>query len=62
VPGRGSIAWKRAVAALRDVGFEGAFTVELRDYTRGEGAFYGSHEEILAECRAALDRLLDGCR
>jgi sugar phosphate isomerase/epimerase len=61
VPGRGSIVWEKAVAALRDVAFEGAFTVELRDYTRGEDAFYGSHEEILAECRTALDRLLDGC-
>jgi sugar phosphate isomerase/epimerase len=54
VPGRGSIAWDRAVGALREVGFDGAFTVELRDYTRGEDAFYRNIDEILAECSDAL--------
>jgi sugar phosphate isomerase/epimerase len=62
VPGRGSIAWDRAVGALREVGFDGAFTVELRDYTRGEGAFYKNYEEILAECSDALARVFDGGR
>lgn len=62
VPGRGSISWEKAVAALREVGFDGAFTVELHDYTRGDDAFYKSFEEILDECRRALARLLDGNR
>ena len=60
VPGRGSVPWGRAVSALREVGFRGPFTVELRDYTRGENAQYGSFDEILAECRDALARILDG--
>lgn len=60
VPGRGSIHWDLAVAALREVRFQGPFTVELRDYTRGENAPYGNFEEILAECRDALARILDG--
>lgn len=62
VPGRGSIAWEKAVDVLREVGFDGPFTVELRDYTRGDDAPYGSFEEILDECRNALDRYLDGSR
>ncbi len=62
VPGRGSISWEKAVAALREVGFDGAFTVELRDYTRGDDAFYKSFDEILDECRRALSRILDGYR
>jgi sugar phosphate isomerase/epimerase len=60
VPGRGSIAWEKAVAALREARFEGSFTVELRDYTRGEDALYGSFEEILQECRDSLGRYIDG--
>ena len=62
VPGRGSIAWDRAVDALREVGFDGAFTVELRDYTRGDDAFYKSFDEILVECSDALARVFDGGR
>ena len=60
VPGRGSIDWEKAVAALREARFEGMFTVELRDCTRGEDALYGSFEEMLHECRGALVRYLDG--
>jgi sugar phosphate isomerase/epimerase len=59
VPGRGSIAWDRAVGALREVGFDGAFTVELRDYTRGDDAFYKNFDDILAECSHALARIFD---
>lgn len=62
VPGRGGIAWEDAVSALRETGFNGPFTVELRDYTRGEDALYESFEEILDECRVALLRFLDGGR
>ena len=62
VPGRGSIDWERAVAALREVGFGGPFTVELRDYTRGEEAFYKSFDEILDECARALAPMFDGSR
>jgi len=62
VPGRGSIAWDRAVHTLREVGFDGAFTVELRDYTRGDDAFYKNFDEILDECRHILARVLDGGR
>ena len=62
VPGRGSIAWVRAVEALREVRFEGAFTVELRDYTRGDDAFCENFDEILVECSHALARVLDGGR
>ncbi|RJP23139.1 MAG: sugar phosphate isomerase/epimerase [Deltaproteobacteria bacterium] len=58
VPGKGSVPWDRVVAALREVGFEGAFTVELRDYTRGETPPYADFGQILSECRASLDRIL----
>ena len=56
VPGRGGIAWKEVFAELREAGFPGPFTVELRDLTRGENPPYRSFEEILGECRDALDR------
>jgi len=59
VPGRGSIPWRRVAAALREVGFGGPFTVELRDYTRGDDAPYRDFGQMLAETRAALDRLLE---
>src|SRR5512134_2732116 len=62
VPGRGSISWEKSVAALREVAFDGAFTVELHDYTRGDDAFYKTFDEILDECRRALARILDGSR
>ena len=58
VPGRGSIPWKPVAAALREVGFPGAFTVELRDYTRGDDPPYRDFDQVLAECRSALDRFL----
>ncbi len=61
VPGRGSIPWDNVLAALRESGFDGRFTVELRDYTRTVPPLYGSFAEILAECRAFLDGAgLDG--
>jgi sugar phosphate isomerase/epimerase len=60
VPGRGSIPWARVAAALREIGFQGAFTVELRDYTRGDDAPYRDFGQMLAECRSALDRFLGG--
>ncbi len=62
VPGRGSIPWARTLDALRDAGFPGPLTIELRDYVRGEAPLYGSFEEQLADCRDALDRFLDGRR
>lgn len=58
VPGRGSTPWGEAIAALSDIGFAGAFTVELRDYTRGDDPLYNSFDEILTECRGTLDRYL----
>jgi len=58
VPGKGSIPWNRVIGALREVEFRGPFTVELRDYTRGEAPPYGSFDQILSECRTYLDRLL----
>jgi sugar phosphate isomerase/epimerase len=58
VPGQGSIPWKHVATALREVGFPGPFTVELRDYTRGEDAPYRDFGEMLAECRDFLDRFL----
>lgn len=63
VPGRGSIPWVQTISALSDVGFDGAFTVELRDYTRGDAPLYRGFEEILTECRGALERYLaqGGC-
>lgn len=60
VPGRGSIPWEKSIDALREVGFPGAFTVELRDYTRGENVLYRNFEEILDECRKAVDRYFGG--
>lgn len=56
VPGRGSIAWDEVFAGLREIGFTGPFTVELRDYTRGDDPLHGSFEEILGECCSALKR------
>jgi sugar phosphate isomerase/epimerase len=56
VPGRGAIAWGEVFAGLRAIGFPGPFTVELRDYTRGDAPPYRSFEEMLAECRSALER------
>lgn len=58
VPGRGSIPWVQTFGALSEVGFDGAFTVELRDYTRGDAPLYRGFEEILSECRGALERYL----
>lgn len=62
VPGRGSIPWDRVVGALRDAGFPGPLTIELRDYVRGEAPLYGTFEDLLADCRGALDRYFDGRR
>lgn len=62
VPGRGSLPWAPAFDALRDAGFAGPLTVELRDSVRGETPLYRSFEELLADCREALDRFLDGRR
>lgn len=62
VPGQGSIPWKHVAAALREIGFPGPFTVELRDYTRGDDAPYRDFGEMLAETRSALDRFLGGDR
>lgn len=56
VPGRGAIAWGEVFTGLRDIGFSGPFTVELRDLTCGENPPYRSFEEILGECRGALER------
>lgn len=58
VPGRGSIPWVQVFGALAEVGFEGAFTLELRDFTRGDAPLYRGFEEILSECRGVLDRYL----
>jgi sugar phosphate isomerase/epimerase len=57
IPGRGSIAWEEVLTELRDIDFRGPFTVELRDYTRGEDPPYRSFEEILSDCRGALEQL-----
>ncbi|HEY6097542.1 MAG TPA: sugar phosphate isomerase/epimerase family protein, partial [Candidatus Deferrimicrobium sp.] len=57
VPGKGSILWNDVTSTLRETGFEGPFTVELRDYTRGENPAYGDFDQILSECRASLDRM-----
>jgi sugar phosphate isomerase/epimerase len=56
VPGRGGIPWTGVFETLRETGFSGPFTVELRDYTRGDHPEYGTFEEILSECRSALAR------
>jgi len=60
VPGKGGIPWDGVTAALRESGFEGPFTVELRDYTRGEKPTYRNFDQILSECRASLDRMFRG--
>ncbi|MEW6719976.1 MAG: sugar phosphate isomerase/epimerase family protein [Thermodesulfobacteriota bacterium] len=60
VPGRGSIPWDRAISALAEAGFGGPFTIELRDYTRGDSPPYNDFDQILAETRSALDRILGG--
>ncbi|GAB4239721.1 MAG: hypothetical protein OHK0028_17660 [Deltaproteobacteria bacterium] len=57
VPGKGTIPWKEVAAALKESGFGGPFTVELRDYTRGENPPYKDFDAILSECRATLDRI-----
>lgn len=60
VPGKGDIPWTGVTTALRETGFDGPFTLELRDYTRGEKPAYKDFDEILSECRTALDRILRG--
>ena len=35
IPGKGAIPWNGVTKALRETGFDGPFTVELRDSTRG---------------------------
>lgn len=55
VPGRGTIAWGEVFAKLSEIGYPGQFTVELRDHTRGDDPPYRSFEEILGECRGALE-------
>lgn len=62
VPGRGTVPWEPVVAALREVSFDGMFTLELRDYTVGEDALYRSFDEILSECAGTLDRLFGDAR
>jgi sugar phosphate isomerase/epimerase len=57
VPGKGAIHWDGVTAALRETGFDGPFTVELRDYTRGEHPTYKNFDQILSECRTFLDRM-----
>lgn len=57
VPGRGSVPWKGVVEALGEIGYGGAFTLELRDYTRGESPLYPSFEALLSDCGAALHGL-----
>jgi sugar phosphate isomerase/epimerase len=56
VPGRGSIAWNEVFTGLREIDFPGPFTVELRDYTRGDDPQYTSFEEILGECCSVLEQ------
>ncbi len=56
VPGHGMIPWQEVFAALREIAFSGAFTVELRDPTRGDDPDHRRFEEILEECRSALSR------
>ena len=60
VPGKGGIPWDDVAAALREARFEGPFTVELRDYTRGEKPAYKDFDQILCECRTSLDRMFRG--
>jgi sugar phosphate isomerase/epimerase len=57
VPGKGAIPWNSVTAALRETGFDGPFTVEIRDSTRGEDPEYEDFDQILTECRASLDRM-----
>jgi sugar phosphate isomerase/epimerase len=60
VPGKGAIPWNSVTKALRETGFDGPFTVELRDDTRGENPTYKDFDQILSECRASLDRMFRG--
>ncbi len=62
VPGRGSIPWDGVFAALRESGFGGLFTVELRDSVAGDAPLYRSFEDLLGDCVKALDRHLGGGR
>jgi len=60
VPGKGTIPWNGVATTLGEIGFDGPFTVELRDYTRGENPTYKDFDRILSECRASLDRMFRG--
>lgn len=62
VPGRGTIPWRQVTAALSEARFGGTLSVELRDTTRDDEAEPTSFEEILAECRTALDRIFGAWR
>lgn len=56
VPGRGAIPWEEVFAALREIDFPGPFTLELADSTGGDDPRYHSFEEMLGDCRDALNR------
>jgi sugar phosphate isomerase/epimerase len=60
VPGKGTIPWDGVMKALAEIDFDGPFTVELRDYTRGENPAYADFDGILSECRASIDRICRG--
>ena len=57
VPGKGAVPWSGVTKALGEAGFGGPFTIELRDYTRGENPAYDGFDRILSDCRASLDRM-----
>ena len=57
VPGKGAVPWSGVTKALGEAGFGGPFTIELRDYTRGENPAYDGFDRILSDCRSSLDRM-----
>ncbi|MCL2103067.1 MAG: sugar phosphate isomerase/epimerase, partial [Syntrophorhabdaceae bacterium] len=58
IPGYGNIHWKTTIEELRKADFRGAFTLELRDLTRGDNPTYNDFGEILADARAVLAQIV----
>ena len=59
IPGEGNIHWKMVMQELRKADFQGAFTLELRDYTRGDNPAYESFDRLIADAAAALARIME---
>jgi len=59
IPGAGNIHWKTVMDELRKANFQGAFTLEPRDYTTGDNPAYKDFKHLLGDARAAIERIVN---